>query len=216
VRFNDTGYEVVSNGGALRRGELKDYLHPSISGVGFLGAGDYSTSHKNLAKITWASMILRCYSGRVVAYVDCEVCEEWHNFQNFAKGYYKNYPKDPKIVFELDKDIKIKGNKVYSPDTCCFVPQVINSLFISRANHRGPHALGVHWKKRDKKFHAQCQGGSGGPRTYMGPYDTEDEAFGVYKEFKEKVIKTQPDKFKHLLPEGIYDILQNYIVEKGD
>ena len=55
-------------------------------------------------------------------YENVYVCEEWHNFQNFAKWYYNNYYSINEERMEIDKDILYKNNKVYSPDTCIIVP----------------------------------------------------------------------------------------------
>ena len=62
--------------------------------------------------------------------MDCSVYEGWHNFQNFAKWYEDNYYEIEEEQMHLDKDILVKGNKVYSPDTCVFVPETINGLFV--------------------------------------------------------------------------------------
>ena len=45
-------------------------------------------------------------------YLDVTVCEEWHNFQNFAKWFYENYYEISGEKMRLDKDILIKGNKM--------------------------------------------------------------------------------------------------------
>ena len=77
----------------------------------------------------WKSLIERCYSdkyhSRQSSYIDCEVCDEWKYFSNFKKWFEKNYVDG----YQLDKDILVKGNKIYSPNTCCFVPKDINAAF---------------------------------------------------------------------------------------
>jgi hypothetical protein len=99
-------------------------MRSKVYGVGFIGEGKFKSSLNGVrskAHKTWTGMLERCYSEKCHArnptYKECSVCDEWHNFQNFAKWFFKNYIKG----FELDKDIKVKGNKIYSPDTCIFV-----------------------------------------------------------------------------------------------
>jgi len=68
-------------------------------------------------------MITRCYgdhSGTNKCYKEVTVCDEWMNYQAFADWYDKNYPKDG-VKYVLDKDLKSKKNKIYSPETCVFL-----------------------------------------------------------------------------------------------
>jgi hypothetical protein len=65
-----------------------------------------------------------------ITYQDVFVCEEWHNFQVFAKWFYENYYKILGEIMNLDKDIIKKGNKIYGPEYCAFVPQTINKLLV--------------------------------------------------------------------------------------
>lgn len=124
VKFLATGYETIALADMIRRGGVKDRLAPSVCGVGYVGEGRFKPSiDGKQTKIysTWSSMITRCYNKnnqtRQPTYIGCSVCEEWHNFQNFAK-WMNEMDYEGK---QLDKDIKIKGNKVYSPNTCMFV-----------------------------------------------------------------------------------------------
>ena len=86
-------------------------------------------------------MLRRCYDEKLhkkyPTYIDCKVCEEWLNFQNFAKWYYNNYYEIENEKICLDKDILHKGNKIYSPDNCVFVPNNINVLFVKSDKSRG-------------------------------------------------------------------------------
>ena len=75
----------------------------------------------------------------------CTVCEEWLNYSNFKVWYDQNRIKG--MALDLDKDILFKGNKVYSPETCCFVPHAINTLFLNGKKNRGDLPLGVHFDK---------------------------------------------------------------------
>ena len=76
----------------------------------------------------------RCYekSGRSGAsYLDCTVSSKFRRLSDFSRwcenqiGFKDVDDKGRK--YQLDKDILSKGNKIYSPETSCFVPQEINS-----------------------------------------------------------------------------------------
>ena len=132
VRFVDTGLELYAGYANILSGKVKDKLKPSVFGVGFIGAGNYSArdnSGSTRVYQTWHGIIERSYSEEFQknnhTYKGCTVCDEWHNFQNFAKWFDDNYPCDD-LRYELDKDIKIDGNKIYSPDTCLFVTKKEN------------------------------------------------------------------------------------------
>ena len=110
--------------------------------VGYLGAGKYKTRENNKKTkvyILWSDLLRRCYcvENKNITYKDCSVCDEWHNFQNFAQWYEDNYYEIEGQCMALDKDILYKGNKIYSPNTCVFVPRKINNLFTKRQNQRG-------------------------------------------------------------------------------
>ena len=126
IEFINTGYSTTVRFDTIRSGRVKDKLSPSVHGFGFIGVGEYITSENgknNDAYLCWKRMIGRCYDPNYInsyLYAECFVCDEWANFQNFAKWYYENKPNDGG-KYHLDKDIKVKGNRMYSPDTCLFV-----------------------------------------------------------------------------------------------
>ena len=132
VTFIATGYTLTATAGNIRRGLVKDRTHPRVFGVGYIGAGEHTTyidRTKTPQYKTWQNMLQRCYDEKTQkrnpSYKGCTVCKHWHNFQNFAKWYIENYPEDGR-PYQLDKDIKVNGNKVYSPDTCVFVTKIEN------------------------------------------------------------------------------------------
>ena len=114
---------------------------------------------------------------------------------------------------ELDKDILNKGNKVYSPDTCVYVPQSINSLFTKSDKVRGEYPIGV-YKQKDK-YVAQLNKGNG-KQIYLGSYSTPEEAFQAYKQAKEEYIKEVANEYKDKIPYRLYEALMNYEVEIDD
>ena len=130
VRFIDTKYETVTTAANIYKGQVKDLFKPKVCGVGFIGEGNYTPSvngEPTSAYTTWKNMLARCYSESSTTitptYKDCSVCEEWHNYQNFAEWFENNHVDG----FELDKDIKVHGNKFYSPETCLFVSRAENT-----------------------------------------------------------------------------------------
>ena len=134
IHFLDTGAVTSSIPQNIREGRVKDRTVPSVHGVGYIGFGEHKSSfngNRTPAYIAWWGILDRCYSkredGRYSTYSGCIVCDEWHNFQNFADWYTANKPNTGE--YEIDKDIKSgnKRGKVYSPTTCVFVSAKINS-----------------------------------------------------------------------------------------
>ena len=117
--------------------------------------------------------------------------------------------------FELDKDLLIKGNKVYNESTCVFIPAEINSLLTKRTTSRGKHLIGVSWCNKGKAFRAMVNKNKG-KQEYLGYFNTELEAFNAYKVAKESFIKEQADKWKDKIDDRAYEALMNYQVEITD
>ena len=210
----------------FKKGEIKCPYERRFYNVGYLGEGKYKVSEngKNTRVYdTWKAMLQRCYSEkeheRHPTYIGCEVYEGWHNFQNFAKWYKDNYYEVGNEKMCLDKDILFKGNKVYSPDTCIFVPETINKLFIKNDKNRGESVIGATLCKNGK-YQAQCNiinpetGKS--KQEYLGLYDSQEKAFQVYKYHKERNIKQIADYYKIHIPQKLYDAMYNYEVEIDD
>ena len=138
----------------LRKGNVRNPMFPSFYGKGYLGVGKYDSRNNSAFRI-WMGILIRLNdkSCRVKqpAYNDVEMCDEWLDFQNFAEWCHNQkdfLARDDKgKVYQLDKDILFKGNKIYSPETCRFVPQEINKLLTNRRNDRGLYPIGVTYEK---------------------------------------------------------------------
>lgn len=211
--------------GDFKKGNIKCSYERRYYGVGYIGEGDYKTTengkHTRIYD-TWHGMLKRCYSEKYhkkqPTYKDCSVAEKWHNFQNFAKWYSENFYEIESEKMCLDKDILFKHNKIYSTDTCIFVPQTINLLFTKSDKSRGKYPIEVN--PHGDKFRVQCSiinlktGKS--KNEYLGVYETQEKGFEVYKYYKEKNIKEVADYYKELIPEKLYDELYSYEVEITD
>lgn len=176
---------------------------------------DVYGAKKTKAYKRWYNILIRCYDERIKAkhptYAECSMCEEWHTFSNFKKWFDDNYVEN----YQIDKDILVKGNKVYSPDTCCFVPNRINTLLIKRTNDRGTEKIGV-IKTKSGKYEASVSKGNG--QVFLGTFGTELEAFNAYKREKESYIKSVALKYfqEGKISKMVYNALINYQVECND
>ncbi|UGO47839.1 HNH endonuclease [Bacillus phage vB_BanS_Skywalker] len=219
----DNGYKINTQYRAFIKGVVKNVYDKSVYGVGFIGEGHYTVMDKNGNKTSkqynaWSSMLERCYHDelkkRHPSYIDCTSVEEWHNFQKFSKWYDENYYEIEGQKMHLDKDILNKKNKIYSPKTCVFVPQRINSLFTKREQSRNIF-IGVHYNKGNSKYQAKCSDVDGKQR-HIGYYDTPQKAFFAYKSYKEAVIKEVANNYIDRIPEKLYSALMKYEVEIDD
>ena len=197
----------------FKKGQIKCPYEPKVYGVGYIGEGKY-TSKNSKPYNAWRAMIQRCYYEKHLklrsSYRGCEICEEWLNFQNFAKWYDENYYSIPNEKTHLDKDILFKNNKIYSPETCIFVPQRINEFFTKNDKRRGDLPLGV--SISNNKYVAGCKNKNISDKPiYLGTYNTIEEAFEVYKIFKEDSIKKIVDSYEEIIPDPHYSRLKNAI-----
>lgn len=208
-----------------KRIRRKSPYNKTICGIGYIGEGDYKVSVNKIFTIEyryWQSMISRCYNKKrhvkYPTYESCSVYDEWLNYQNFAKWYDENYYEVEGQRMDLDKDILHKGNKIYNPENCIFVPQRINLLFTRRQNDRGKYPIGVTYNKKDRKFRAYCSifENNKQKQILLGSYNTSQEAFDTYKQFKETYIKQVADDYKDIIPIELYNALYTYEIDIND
>ena len=220
VQFLKTGYEATLELVQVKRGNVKDPYLPSVCGVGILGAKYPITINGILTKeyTLWCSMLKRCYSNaykkRQPTYEGCEVSNNFKSYEYFYEWCHKQIGFSNKD-WQLDKDLLTKGNKVYSENTCIFIPAEINLVLVKREALRGTHPIGVRWHKRDKAFVAKVNKNKG-KQEYLGYFKTELEAFKAYKTAKESFIKEQANKWKSQIDDRAYEALMSYEVNIDD
>ncbi len=170
----------------------------------------------------WCRMLERCEEKYWIKYPSYNgtICSEnfkdytyFHDWCHNQIGFYNKDESDKN--WHLDKDLLVKGNKVYSEDTCVFVPQRINTLLIKSNASRGEYPVGVYWCKNDLKFKAQCKKGAGSQK-HLGYFNTPQEAFQAYKTFKESLIKEVAEEYKSKVDSRLYQALLAYEVEITD
>jgi hypothetical protein len=217
IRFLKTGFITNVFAKHVRDGQIKDPFYPYVFNVGFLGVGRHNSTdggRKTTKYSRWTSMLQRCYSeehqSKHPAYIGCSVAPEWHNFQNFGNWFDENYVEG----WHIDKDILVKGNKVYSPDNCCYVPKEINELFTKTNALRADLPIGVSFDEKKKKYKSSLKINS--KSIHLGNFDTPEEAFVAYKKEKEKNIKHIANEWKNKISEKVYKILIDYQVEIND
>lgn len=194
-----------------------------VYGLGF-NSGEYPS--RNGRKMTkeydlWTNMLRRCTEKCWVkrpSYLGT-TCSE--NFKSYSFFYqwcrrqigFGSVDKNG-MYWPLDKDLLVKGNKVYSEDTCCFVPVRINSLLTSCASARGSSFIGTSLYKLNGRYKAKCL--DDGKQVFLGYHTKEIDAFNAYKNYKETLIKRVANEYKEVLDGRVYQALLNYTVEITD
>ena len=220
IQFLKTGFEATVQLGSIRNGEVKDPYSPSVFGVGVVGTKYPSMINGVQTKEyeLWKSMLRRCYNStyqkKHPTYEGCEVSNNFKSYEYFYEWCHKQIGFD-NDGFHLDKDLLIKGNKVYSEDSCVFIPQEINTLLTKSTASRGEHLIGVCWHKARKAFMAQVGKGKGKLK-HLGYFKTEIEAFNAYKTAKESFIKEQAEKWEGKIDDRAYNALMSYEVNIYD
>lgn len=218
--FQTQGWHHISqvHGGCPEcfRESISSRSRKPISNVA-INDGEIDAVHTRIYQI-WHGMIKRCHNDKVQAshnaYRDASVCNDWLTFSSFLNwvessesGYMDGY--------DLDKDILRKGNKLYSPDTCCFVHPRINKLLIKQGRRTCKNMdlpLGVTFSKG--KYTAYCSFGD--KIKNLGSFLNPDDAFVAYKTAKESYIKEVAQDYYNngLMHIRIYNALMNYEISK--
>lgn len=219
--YDDFNAEVHTTWHSFQKREIKNPYRRNKFG-GYIGEGKYNKKNNLTYYTHWYEMLDRCFGEerkeKQPRYKECFLGDDnWLNFQNFAEWCEGNYYEVPGEVMELDKDILFKGNKVYSPKNCIFVPKRINVLFVKNNINRGKYPIGV---SQNGKINIQLRVNCNilTEYKYLGsfPIDRPFQAFTTYKNFKEKYIKQVADEYKGLIPEKLYNAMYNYEVEIND
>lgn len=174
--------------------------------------------YETLSYARFKAMHKRCLVGgaeqrNYPKYIGCTTSEMFKDYQKFV-DWSCNQVGYEKSIWQLDKDILIKGNKYYSEDTCVFVPPELNTLFIKADARRGLYPIGVSYHEEENKFVASCSLGNGVVR--LGSFNSEYAAFLCYKENKERFIKTQANKWESYIDPRVYNALIKYEIEITD
>ena len=224
VKFLDTGYETKAYFGNIKKGIVRDRTVPSILGVGIIGDEVTKVNGNRLKEYNlWQALLGRCYCDKFhvkcPTYKDCSVSD---NFKYYP--YFKSWCQqqigfgcldDKGNHFELDKDLLIKGNKVYSEDTCCFIPREINVALIYNQTKKGKHPIGVSYSKVNNKFVVYVKKGDGS-REYLGYFEDASVAFLAYKASKEAYLKELANKWKDKIDPRVYEALIGWEINIDD
>ena len=219
VKFVVTGYETTTQAISVITGSVKDRLLPTVYGIGITGDIQVNVNGQYLKEYKiWKRVLCRCYSVGYQkvqpTYIDCSVSENFRYLQYFKEwcnnqiGF--NSVDEKGKPFALDKDILVKGNRVYNEDVCVFVPQEVNLLFTKRDKSRGEYPIGVSFHKSRGMLTATLN------NKYLGYFNTAEQAFQVYKTAKEAYIKEVANKWKDKIDPKVYEALMNYEVHIDD
>lgn len=176
-------------------GSVRNPYYPEVYGVGCTG-NKYHSIYTTKAYKVWHGILQRCFDAKLQVrqptYADCTIDDIWLVFENFydwvmSQSNYDNWLHENRWM--VDKDILVKHNKKYGPDTCCLVPEYINVLFTKRQNDRGVCPIGVYYDKRSHRYKAQCSNPLSGKREGIGVFDNPTDAFLAYKSYKENLVK---------------------------
>ena len=220
IQFVNTSFETVTRLECIKNGSIKDPYSPSVYGIGVLGTKYLTTINgvKTKEYTLWQSMLKRCYSDvykkQRPTYKGCKCSENFKYYEYFYE-WCQSQVGFGNDGWQLDKDLLIKGNKVYSENTCIFIPTEINSVLIKCTATRGKHLIGVCWHDTNKAFVAQINKNKGNSKC-LGYYSTEIEAFKAYKEAKENYLKELAKKWKDKIDNRAYEALINYTVDIND
>lgn len=161
----------------------------------------------------WSSMLNRCYSAKRQKknpyYMGCSVCEEWLYFSNFRMWMEKqNWEGN-----ELDKDFLVQGNKVYSPETCLFIPQRLN-VFFSKGRKENNLFTGISYIEKLGKYRVRCCDGTG-KMVCFGYHTDLRAAKQAWKEAKSKILMQilEEDSVQDEIKVAAFNKLANEIKE---
>lgn len=182
--------------------------------VCYVGINDYdgkiSIRGKHIKSYDiWRHMLMRCYDIKDKSYnrygmAGVTVCKEWLLFSKFKEWFDANYPyhlEKQGIRLHLDKDLLSNDKRVYSPDTCVFIPSMVNSFMTNKKNNNTSGYTGVSWDSVAKKWIVKISEFDNNKYKHIGRFTNIEDARKAYIKARE----VQCIKVKGYLKELGYD-----------
>lgn len=213
VFFPEHGATVTSTYHHFTKGKIVSPYDKTAYSIGCLGEGEYNNT-KSEAYVTWCNILKRSYSNSYQTvqptYKGTSVSEEWLNFQNFAKWFNENYYTVEGVNVQIEKDLLVKGNKVYSAETCVFVPQEVNIFFSSAKSKESTLPTGI--SMVNGKYLVQVGMGKVGnkPKVSKCTFESLDDAKDFYVKCKQERAIQLADKYKDVLDKRVVAKLNSY------
>ena len=203
----------------LIKGLIKNPWSPSVSGVGYIGKQFDGTLSKSNAYKHWCKMLDRCYNSSNKKYKfygakGVKVCDEWLCYANYERWFNDHFYEIENEDMVVDKDLLIKGNKIYDEEHCVIVPKTINLALTKADSIRGDYPIGVSYRSQNNNYIASIT--INDEFKHLGCYSNSTDAFYAYKKAKEDYLKQLADKYKGIIPQNVYDALYAYEVEITD
>ena len=178
-----------------------DY-HRGLCGIGYSGMKMNTEMRHSVSYYKWKNMVQRCYDKKVhkkykPEYKDKSVCEEWLNYSNFKIWFDEHFVPSKNNQIDLDKDLLVQGNKIYSPETCVFLLHYQNTMFERSAKDKI-------YEKEDGTFVI----GGGKKKTYATLKEAED----IVCERNQNRIESVAEKCKGSIPMCAYEAMLNWDV----
>ena len=219
VKFLNTGAIKNTTAYALTTGILKDSEVHATHKYGVMDIPNELQKGKPKPReySIWNGIRQRCYNennrDNLMSYKGIKMSDNFKLYSYFKEWCHKQigFNEDG---WHLDKDILVKGNKVYSEDTCCFVPPEINCTITNNKSVRGRFPQGVTYNRTKTRYRAKIRRGA--KLESLGTYDTPEEAFYAYKPIKEACIKSLAEKWKDKIDPRVYESLMRWEINITD
>lgn len=147
----------------------------------------------------WKGMLRECYSKKAIerrpSFSVKRVCREWMSFATFKAWMEKQEWQG----MELDCDLLSDGRAIYSPETCLFIPNVVNRFMADSFAIRGAYPVGVHKVTGKNCFQSRCRNPITGKKESVGYFDNPDDAHNAWRLRKHEIACMLADMQKNNL-----------------
>ena len=188
VLFERTGNIMEFNYNNAIKGEIKNPYDKIIYGVACLGVP--RRSYNDHMYNVWHNMLTRCYNPKYERYAyyggsGVIVCDRWKCFEYFLEDAYiiPNGEHAFEDGWELDKDT-LQPNfniKVYSPDTCAWVPRYVNKAITVLTRRQNENTNTIYYGvKQNNTDTYSVRINNNGKTEYYGTYNDPIAAAVTY------------------------------------
>lgn len=208
----DTATKIERAYAIFKNLEYKDSgrVFGKVCGVGDSFSEVYSPkSHPKLYNL-WNGIMERCsWSSKrknLSSYLQCKVSDKFKSFDYFCRWSELQYGYSS--GFSLDKDLLSIGGKVYSENTCVFIPQEINIIIAKTGSSKNSGMpTGVNINKTGT-IYARCRVDK--KYKHLGSFNCIEDAANAYKIAKKKEIVKLAEKWKDQIDPRAYQALLDY------